>query len=80
MRRIKKLIKYTTVSGVNAVTDEQLFIKQVSGSTNEAKEAKAYFKDHKYVPLKIELVEVEETRVMSGEDFIKYSKVLQEDE
>lgn len=76
MRRIKKSFSYTKVQVKNVdgkVVDEFT----IDGKTDVTKVATEYFKKRDYNPLLFELQEIEETRAMSGEDFIKYSYVVE---
>ena len=78
MRRIKKQFDFTKVTGIDAESGEVLFTAMESGKVTKAKIAKDYFKDNDYLPLKIELEEVKEVRVMSGEFFYENSELIED--
>lgn len=78
MRRVKKQFRYTKVVG----TDPEgtvVINKNYTGKVDASKVMKDYLKDNEYQPLELELEEVTETRVLSGEDFIKYSTIIEDD-
>lgn len=79
MRRIKKQFKYTKVTGTN-MEGVELLSKNYSGKVDAGKVMKDYLKDNEYTPMELEFDEVTETRVMSAEDFMKYSTLLTDEE
>lgn len=78
MRRIKKTFTYAQVKVVDKKTKEVLLEDKREGKQDEATVAIAFIKEHGYNPnLEITITEVNETFVMSAEDFMKHGEKIE---
>lgn len=79
MRSIKKLFKFNKVEVTDSKTGEVLDTEMISGETNKAKVMTSRIKQGKTIEgIVISIGKVNETRVMSGEDFYKNSTLVVE--
>ena len=74
MRRVKKDFHFSTVKITHFETGEILQEFKVDGKIDKSTVARRYFKKNKYLPIKIEVQDLKETYVMSGEDFMEHGE------